>query len=160
MGAVALAALGLLVLTAAHTIVEPSFKPQPPPRAEASPRETAATGSTRCALYHARFGARRAQLIGVTQGGVRNYVIIEIGKHDPATRLLRSTWLRAAYGDAEEVWLGEYHSAEAALSRAVELCPAAQRCWPGETGCGPKEDALTPAEIFLRGSPPPAAPEM
>jgi hypothetical protein len=148
--AIALAALGLIVLTTAHASLEPERSAR---REWAMPREAPATGSSRCALYHARFGGRRAQLIRVTQGSVRNYVIVEHGKRDPATRALKSSWLSSAYGMGESVWLGEYHSAEAAIVRAVELCPPAQRCWGGETGCGPKEDTLTPAELFLRSTP-------
>jgi hypothetical protein len=88
---------------------------------------------------------------------VWNYVILEVGKADPAARTLRSTWLRAAFGGAEQVWLGEYGSAEAAILRAAQLCPAALRCWPGESGCGPNEDAATPAQIFFDHRPPAAA---
>ena len=90
----------------------------------------AVVGFTRCALYHARFGGRRAQLIRVMKGRVSNYVVLEIGKRDPAMRSLRSNWLKANYGDAEHVWLGEYGSADAAMARAARHCPAAQRCWP------------------------------
>jgi len=142
--------LGLIVLTAAHAIVARDIASEPPSRrTTAYSRAAAAAGSSRCALYHARFGGRRAQLIGVMQGSVWNYVIIEVGKPDPASRLLRYTWLRAAYGEAEHVWLGEYGSAEAAIRSAARLCPAAQRCGAGESGCGPKDDASTPAQIFF-----------
>jgi len=80
---------------------------------------------------------------------VRNYVIIEVGKRDPGLRILRSTWLQAAYGEAEHVWLGEYGSAEAAIKSAARLCPESERCWTGESGCGPKEEVMTPAQIFF-----------
>jgi len=151
-GTIALGMLGLVALTAAHAIGTRDPQPEQPSRSEAAYSSgVATTGSDRCALYHARFGGRRAELIQVTQGGVRNYVVIEVGKRDPALRTLRSTWLRAAYGEGEHVWLGEWGSAEAAMLRAARLCPAAQRCWPGERDCGPKEDAsTTPAEIFFR----------
>jgi hypothetical protein len=160
-GAIALALLALVVLTAAHAIVARDRAAQPPSRhAAAQSRAAAAAGSSRCALYHARFGGRRAQLILVTQGPVRNYVIVEVGKRDPASRMLRSTWLRAAYGEAEHVWLGEYGSAEAAISSAARLCPASERCWAEESGCGPKEETMTPAQIFFGRWPPASPPGM
>ncbi|MBO0742660.1 MAG: hypothetical protein J2P51_14700, partial [Hyphomicrobiaceae bacterium] len=152
-GAIALALLALVVLTGAYGIVARENVTPPSRHTAARSREAAAPGSIRCALYHARFGGRRAQLILITQGPVRNYVIIEVGRSDPASRILRSTWLRAAYGEAEHVWLGEYGSAEAAITSAARLCPASERCWADESGCGPKEDVLTPAQTFLRWSP-------
>jgi len=112
-------------------------------------REAEAAGSERCALYHARFGGQRAQLIAITKGSVRNYVVVEVGKRDPAMRSLRSNWLRANYGEAEHVWLGDYVSADAALARAAGRCPLAQRCSPGEPDCGPAEQSLTPARVFF-----------
>jgi hypothetical protein len=139
----------LLVLSAAHAIVARGSANEPSRRTAAHTHEIAAAGSSRCALYHARFGGRRAQLILIMQGHVRNYVIVEVGKRDPASRILRSTWLRAAYGEAEPVWLGEYGSAEAAITSAARLCPGSERCWAEESGCGPKEDAMTPAQIFF-----------
>ena len=75
------------------------------------------------------------------RGGVPNYVVVEIGKRDPSMRSLRAAWLKANYGDAEHVWLGEYGSAEAAMARAARLCPAERRCWPGEADCGPQARA-------------------
>ena len=72
------------------------------------------------------------------RGAVPNYVVVEIGKRDPSMRSLRAAWLKANYGDAEHVWLGEYGSAEAAMARAARLCPAERRCWPGEADCGPQ----------------------
>ena len=154
-GAIALGLLALVVLTAAHAVVARDGASGPPSRhTAAQSHEAAATGSSRCALYHARFGGRRAQLILIPQGAVRNYVIIEVGKTDPASRILRSTWLRAAYGEAEHVWLGEYGSAEAAIRSAARHCPASERCWAEESGCGPKEEAMTPAQIFFGRWPP------
>jgi hypothetical protein len=154
-GAIALALLALVVLTAAHAIVARNRAPHPPSRHTAAHwREAATAGSSRCTLYHARFGGRRAQLILITQGPVRNYVVVEVGKRDPASRILRSTWLRAAYGEAEHTWLGEYGSAEAAIRSAARLCPASERCWAEESGCGPKENAMTPAQIFFGRWPP------
>jgi hypothetical protein len=156
-GTIALGALGLVALTAAHAIGQRDLEPErPSPAAYSS--QVAATGSGRCALYHARFGGRRAELIQVRKGSVRNYVVIEVGKRDPALRSLRSTWLRTAYGEAEHVWLGEWGSAAAAMLRAARLCPAAQRCWPPDTDCGPSADvATTPAQIFFRHWPPATA---
>jgi hypothetical protein len=160
-GAIALALLALVVLTAALASVARDGASEPPSRhTTAQSREAAATGSSRCALYHARFGGRRAQLILIPQGPVRNYVIIEVGKTDPVSHILRSTWLRAAYGEAEHVWLGEYGSAEAAIRSAARLCPASERCWVEESGCGPKEEAMTPAHIFFGRWPPTSPPGM
>jgi hypothetical protein len=119
------------------------------PREVAFSREAVAAGSGRCALYHARFGGQRAQLIKVMRGSVSNYVVLEVGKRDPTMRPLRSNWLKATYGDAEHVWLGEYGSADAALARAARLCPPALRCWPGEADCGPETQLLTPAQVFF-----------
>ena len=121
-----------------------------------------AAGSERCALYHARFGGQRAQLVRVMQGSVPNYIVIEVGKRDPRMRSLRSNWLRSAYGDAEPVWLGEYGSAEAAMTRALKLCPPDRRCWPQDVDCGPQAPAraLTPTQVFFGSWPPAVAPAM
>ena len=149
-GAIALALLALVVLTAAHAIVARDGAARSPSRhTAAQSRQAAVATSNRCTLYHARFGGSRAQLILITLGSVRNYVIIEVGKRDPGLRILRSTWLQAAYGEAEHVWLGEYGSAEAAINSAARLCPESERCWTGESGCGPKEELMTPAQIFF-----------
>src|SRR5205814_736111 len=113
-----------------------------------------------CAHAHARFGGWRAQLSRVTKGSVRNYVVVEVGKRDPAMRSLRSNWLKANYGDAEHVWLGEYASAEAAMERAARLCLPDRRCWPGEADCGPQAESPTAAQLFFGRWPPPAAPAM
>jgi len=152
-----LAALGLLALTAAHAVGERTSAPEPSRREAGSAREAAATGPERCRLYHARFGGGRAELLGVGTGGVYTYLVIELGKRDPAMRIVRRTWLRAAYGEAARVWLGEFASAEAAMLRAARYCPAAQRCWPGESACAPEAEAATPAQIFLGRWPPASA---
>jgi hypothetical protein len=147
----AVAAACLVLLTCAHAASEHDVAADPPsPRDAGYAREAAAAQSERCALYHARFGERRAQLIRVMRGSVPNYVVVEVGKRDPAMRALRGTWLKAAYGDAEHVWLGEYASAEAALAKAEGLCPVTRRCWPGETDCGPQGETPTAAQLFFR----------
>jgi hypothetical protein len=151
------AALGLLALTAAHAVGERANAPQPPSPRQAADAREAAAGPERCRLFHARFGGRRAQLLRVNTGGVRTYLVIEVGKRDPAMRRVRSAWLRAAYGEAGHVWLGEFASAEAAMLRAALYCPAAQRCWPGESACAPQAEAATPAQIFLGLWPPASA---
>jgi len=146
----AIAVAGLLLLTAVHAVGRRGTEAeQPSPREAANSREAMAAGSGRCALYHARFGGRRAQLIKVMRGSVSNYVVLEVGKRDPSMRSLRSNWLKANYGDAEHVWLGEYGSADSAVARAARLCPPASRCWPGEAGCGPEAQSLTPAQVFF-----------
>ena len=80
---------------------------------------------------------------------MRNYVVMEVGKRDPVMRTLRSNWLLANYGEAEHVWIGEYGSADAALAKAAHLCPAAQRCWPDESGCGPQAKSPSAAQVFF-----------
>jgi hypothetical protein len=105
--------------------------------------------SSRCAIFHARFGGSRAQLVKVMVGSVPNYVVIEVGRRDPLMRRQRVNWLRATYGDGEQSWLGDYGSPEAALLRAAQLCPPQLRCWPGEEDCGPR--MLTPSQAFLQG---------
>jgi hypothetical protein len=157
----AVAAACLVLLTCAHAASENGGAAGPPsPRDAVYARETAAVQSERCALHHARFGGRRAQLIRVMRGSVPNYVVVEVGKRDPAMRSLRGTWLKAAYGDVEHVWLGEYVSAEAALAKAEGLCPVTRRCWPGETDCGPQGETLTAAQVFFGSWPPAVAPGM
>jgi hypothetical protein len=103
----------------------------------------------RCAIYHARFGGQRAQLVRAMREGVANFVVLEMGKRDPVLRVQRTLWLRAAYGEVEHAWLGEFSSAEAAMARAALFCPPALRCWLGEAGCGPKDQLLTPAQAFF-----------
>jgi hypothetical protein len=153
----AAAAAGLVLLTGAYATSQRGAEvAQLSPREAAYSREAMAAGSGRCALSHARFGGRRAQLIRVMKGSVSNYVVMEIGKRDPNMRSLRSNWLKANYGEVEHVWLGEYGSAEAAMVRAARLCPAERRCWPGEADCGPEAQAAQPpAQVFFgRWSPP------
>lgn len=152
----ALTVAGLVLATFAHAVSRSD--PQPEPRSllqKAYDREVeTAAGSERCTLYHARFGGQRAQLVAVTKGSVRNYVVMEVGKRDPSMRALRSNWLRANYGDSEHLWLGDYISADSALARARDLCPLARRCWPGEPDCVPAGQSLTPARLFFDRPPP------
>jgi hypothetical protein len=157
----AAAATGLLLATFAHAAIRGGTGPPPPsPREVAYAREAEEAASERCALYHARFGGRRAQLIAVVQNSVRNYVVMEVGKRDPAMRSLRSNWLHANYGEAEHVWIGEYASADSALARAASLCPPALRCWPGESGCGPQSKSPSAAQLFFESLPLAVTPEM
>jgi hypothetical protein len=146
----AVAAVVLVLLTCAYVYNRRADEVAPPsPREVAYSRELIVAGSGRCALYRARFGGQRAQLIKVMRSGVSNYVVMEVGKRDPGMRSLRSNWLKASYGDAEHVWLGEYGSADVALARAARLCPPASRCWPDEADCGPQAQTLTPAQLFF-----------
>jgi hypothetical protein len=148
---IAAIAAGLLLLLTLADAYRPHGTPAEPPsrRNAAQSQEVAAGTWARCALYHARFGGQRAQLVQVMQGGVANFVVMEIGKRDPLLRVVRSRWLSAAYGEGEHVWLGEFSSAEAAMARAAQYCPPALRCWPGEAGCGPKDQLFTPAGAFF-----------
>jgi hypothetical protein len=144
------AAAVLVLLTCAFAYCRRGTEAEPlSPREVAYSREGTVAGSGRCTLYHARFGGQRAQLIKVMRGSVSNYVVLEVGKRDPAMRSLRSNWLKAVYGDVEHIWLGEYGSADSALVRAARLCPPASRCWPGEPDCGPGPQTLTPAQVFF-----------
>jgi hypothetical protein len=155
----AVAATCLVLLTCAYAANKHDGGAEPPsPRDYA--REDAAAQSERCALYHARFGGRRALLFRIMRGSVPNYVVMEVGKRDPAMTSLRSTWLKAAYGDVEHVWLGEYASADAAMAKAESLCPPARRCWPNEAGCGPQGDTPTAAQVFFGRWPPAVPPGM
>ena len=138
----------LLTLVAAYTQRGTQDQPR-------SPRETRSVQSApvetgRCAISHARFGDRRAQLVKVMRGNVPNFVVLEIGKRDPLLRLQRGRWLHATYGGGEQTWLGEFGSAQTAMARAAALCPPSVRCWPGEPDCGPHEPPLTPAQVFLK----------
>jgi hypothetical protein len=156
----AVAAACLVLLTCAYATSKHDGAADPPlPRDIAYAREAAAQ-SERCALYHARFGGRRAQLIRVMRGSVPNYVVMEVGKRDPAMTSLRGTWLKAAYGDVEHVWLGEYASTDAAMAKAASLCPPTQRCWPNEADCGPQGDTPTVAQVFFGRWPPAVPPGM
>jgi hypothetical protein len=127
MAAIAAAGLVLLTCVDAYRRMANDAEPKARPSA-ASPVADAAAEEGPCALDYARFGGQRAQLIKVVRGRVANYVVLEIGRRDPLQRSQRIQWLRAAYGDAEHVWLGEYSSADAALARAVQLCPPPWRC--------------------------------
>ena len=147
----AIAAGGLLLLTLAAAYSqrrkEDGLRSPPETRwVEAAPVETG-----RCAISHARFGSRRAQLVKVMRGDVANFVVLEFGRRDPLLRLQRVRWLKSTYGAGEQTWLGEVGSAEAGMERAARLCPASSRCWPGEPDCGPLEQPLTPAQAFLLG---------
>jgi hypothetical protein len=147
----AIAAAGLLLLTLAnaysHRRKDDGLRDPPQTRSV----EAVAVETGRCAISHAPFGSRRAQLVKVMRGEVANFVVIEFGRRDPLLRLQRVRWLKAAYGAGEQTWLGEFGSAEAGMERAARLCPASQRCWPGEPDCGPLQEPLTPAQAFLWG---------
>jgi hypothetical protein len=145
----AIAAAGLVVLTlaAAYSQRRKGDDLRSPPEArwvEAAPVEAG-----RCAISHAHFGSRRAQLVKVMRGEVPNFIVLEFGRRDPLLRLQRIRWLKTAYGAGEQTWLGEFGSAEAAMARAARLCPASSRCWPGERDCGPQDQPLTPAQAFM-----------
>jgi len=139
----------LLTLAAAYSQRGKEDGPRSP-RRDTRSVEVAPTQSGRCAISHARFGGRRAQLIMVMRGSVPNYVVVEVGRRSPLAPFQRNDWLRAAYGSGEHTWLGDFGSAQAAVARAARLCPPALRCWPGEADCGQQADALTPAQAFLR----------
>src|SRR5690349_9623288 len=96
----AVVAAGLVLATFAHAVSRTT--PQTGPRSlrqMVHDREAETAGPERCALYHARFGGQRAQLVAVRKGSVRNYVVMEVGQRDPAMRSLRSNWLHANYGE-------------------------------------------------------------
>ena len=89
----AAAATGLVVATFAHAVIEAGTEPAPPsPREVPYAREAEAAALERCALYHARFGGRRAQLIAVMQGSVRNYVVMEVDAQPEEQLAARELW--------------------------------------------------------------------
>lgn len=146
----AIAAAGLLLLTLAVAYSQRGREDGPrSPRRDTRSVDAAPATSGRCAIAHARFGGRRAQLVMVMQGSVPNYVVVEVGRRSPLAPFQRNDWLHAAYGGGEHTWLGEFSSAEAAMAKAARLCPPSLRCWPGEADCGQQADALTPAQAFL-----------
>ena len=98
-----------------------------------------------CAIYHARFGGLRARLIKVRRGEVVNYVVIEMPRRDPMMPSVQRNWLRGAYGEAEPAHIAEFTSIDAALAKAVLLCPADMRCRHGEPDCGPDLRPFTAA---------------
>jgi hypothetical protein len=147
----ALAAAGLVLLTGAFALgrrLAEVGEPQQKPARSAADQAAPAEG--RCAINHARFGGRRAQMYKVIKDGVANYVVMEVGsKRDPLMRFVRKDWLRVAYGeDAQQVWLGGFGSSDAALARAAELCPLQERCLPGDAGCPSEARHATPAQVF------------
>ena len=150
--AAGLAAGVLMLLTWAHAASRPPAEARPSLRDVAFAREAGeveTAGTERCMLFHARFGGSRAQLVRVTRDGIRNYVVMDVGRRDPSLRSLRSRWLTATYGEAEHIWLGDFTSAEAALAAAAQLCPPARRCLPQESGCSRPADSSTSAQIFF-----------
>ena len=146
----ALAAAGLVILTAAFALSRRPAKLEelrPTIRVQA---DEAGPAEGRCAINHARFGGQRAQMYKVMKGGVANYVVMEVGsKRDPLMRFIRNDWLRTAYGEkAERVWLGGFSSSEDALARAAALCPPPLRCLPGDEDCAAEPRHATPAQVF------------
>lgn len=137
-------ALTLIVAWGRGDPADEAELPRPYRSFEAVPETT-----NRCAIFQARFGGPRADLVKVMRGGVANYVVLEIGKRDPLLRRQRAVWLRGAYGDGEQTWIASFSSPDAAMTRAAKLCPAHLRCWPGDAECGSKEDIPTSARIFL-----------
>lgn len=142
------AAAGLVLLTALD-----AYRRSGKPQEKGSPRngavDAAAVEQGPCAIDHARFGSQRAQLVKVIRGSVPSYVVLEVGRRDPTMRTRRVQWLRATYGEAEHVWLGEFSSADAALARAARLCPPDVRCRSGEPDCGRLTPLPTAAHIFF-----------
>jgi hypothetical protein len=144
-------AAGLVLLTFAAAYSQRGEKDdllvlhRAPPRVEPVPETTA-----RCAIFHARFGGPRADLVKVMRGGVANYVVLDVGRHDPLLKQQRGVWLRGAYGEGEHTWLGAYSSPNAAMRQAARLCPPNLRCWPGDADCGSREEILTPVRAFLQ----------
>jgi hypothetical protein len=140
----------LLALTLASAVR------QAPPRdllaAEDLPRpiEAEAPSTTRCSIFQARFGGTRARLVKVMRGSVPNYIVVEVGRRDPLLQRQRSIWLRGAFGDGEQTWLGEFASPEAAMRQATTLCPPHLRCGPGEADCGPQGEPPTPVKAFMQ----------
>ncbi len=118
------------------------------PHRVASQVEPMPETTARCAIFHARFGGPRADLVKVMRGGVANYVVLEVGRRDPLLKQQRGAWLRGAYGDGEQIWLGAYSSSDAAMREAARLCPPMLRCWPGDADCVSREEMLTPARAF------------
>jgi hypothetical protein len=150
----AVAAAALLLLTIVDGYRQSGNGREPASERDAvQPAAAAQAEPGPCALDYARFGGQRAQLIKVVRGGVANFVVLEVASRDPLQRSQRLRWLSAAYGDAEHVWLGEFASPEAALERAVQLCPPAWRCMEGENGCGRVTPLVTPIRAFFQ--PPP-----
>jgi hypothetical protein len=139
----------LLTLVVAYSQRGKEDGPRSPRRDTTRSVEAAPAASDRCAISHARFGGRRAQLVKVMRGDVPNYVVVEVGRRSPLAPFQRADWLRAAYGSGEHTWLGEFSSAQAAMVRAARLCPPSLRCWPGDAECGPQAQPLTPAQAFL-----------
>jgi hypothetical protein len=137
-------ALTLIVASGRGEPADGSELPRPYRSFEAVPETT-----NRCAIFQARFGGSRADLVKVMRGSVANYVVLEIGRRDPLLRRQRAVWLRGAYGDGEQAWIGSFSSPDAAMTRAVKLCPAHLRCWPGEAECGSRQAIPTSARIFL-----------
>jgi hypothetical protein len=147
-----IAALGAAALVAATLFAAYSQRGEEDasfPRQSVRSAEPAPESSGRCAIFQARFGGSRAELVRVMRGGVANYVVLEVGKRDPLIRRQRAAWLRGAYGDGEQTWIGAFSSPDAAMTRAIRLCPAHLRCWPGDADCESKERFLTPARAFL-----------
>jgi hypothetical protein len=144
----AIAAAGLVLLTgldAHRQSGEPAERSHP----RHGPIGAAEAEQGPCAIDHARFGGQRAQLVKVLRSGAPSYVVLEVGRRDPSMRTRRAQWLRAAYGQAEHVWLGEFTSADAALTRAAKLCPPEVRCLPGTPDCGRLAPLPTPAQVFF-----------
>jgi hypothetical protein len=141
LGAAALLATACVALTAGHALHRADARVTADDRAE--PGARAAAGSAepgepqRCAIYHARFGGTRAELVKLIVGDVANYVVLEVSRGTRLPPTVPSAWLKAAFGAAEPSWLGEFASPDSALQRAVRLCPASTRCAVGEENCGP-----------------------
>jgi hypothetical protein len=151
LGAAALLVTACVALTAGHALHRADARVAPDDRAApgAVPGDTgwAAEGEPqRCAIYHARFGGTRAELVRLVVGDVANYVVLEVSRGTRLPPTVPSAWLRAAFGAAEPSWLGEFASPDSALQRAVRLCPASTRCAVGEQNCGPAtlHDELRP----------------
>jgi hypothetical protein len=140
LGAAAWIATGWLAITAGHALHQPralAVAPQPVRSGPAAAAFPGAAAQHRCAIYHARFGGTRAQLIAVIADDVANYVVMEVSSGTRLPRSVPSAWLSAAFGAAETSWLGEFASPESALRRAASLCPESMRCRIGEENCGP-----------------------
>jgi hypothetical protein len=155
LAAAALLATACVALTAGHALHRADARVAPDDRVEPGSMPDAGGWAVegepqRCAIYHARFGGTRAELVRLVVGDVANYVVLEVSRGTRLPPSVPSAWLRAAFGAAEPAWLGEFASPDSALQRAARLCPASTRCAVGEQNCGP---------ATLRDEPGAAAPD-
>lgn len=103
---------------------------QGPPSAEAPAQKKKSVASNTgkkqdelpCTIKRASFGGTQTSLLKAMKGKVIHYIVLDRPQDNPIMPFWQRDWLEATYGTAQPAVVGEFSTAEAAISRAATLC--------------------------------------